>query len=91
MELEKAVSRQRELEDLVDKLTSQLNAKNYKEVYAENELMKRELKSMHILMDENNDLKQDLERLRKMPYDERVAKVGEENARLRHRNGELLV
>lgn len=45
---------------------------------------------MQVLLDENNDLKDDLERMRKMSYDDRVKEVGEENARLRRRNGELL-
>jgi cell shape-determining protein MreC len=72
---------------LVDKLTLQLNVKHYKEVYADNDLMKRELKSMAIMVEENKDLKEDLERLQKMSYDDRVKEVGEENAKLRKRNG----
>jgi hypothetical protein len=53
--------------------------------------MKKELKNMDILLMENTELKEDLERMRKMPYDDRVKEVGKENAYLRHRNGELLV
>jgi hypothetical protein len=49
--------------------------------------MKRELKSMAIMVEENKDLKEDLERLQKMSYDDRVKEVGEENAKLRKRNG----
>jgi uncharacterized protein YciI len=53
--------------------------------------MKRELKSMAIVMEESKDLKEDLERLQKMSYDERVKEAGEENAKLRKRNGQLLI
>jgi hypothetical protein len=54
-------------------------------------MMKRELKSMGILLEENKDLKEDLDRMQKMSYDDRVKEVGEENARLRKRNGQLLI
>lgn len=53
--------------------------------------MKRELKSMQILLDENQDLRDEVERLKSMSYEERVREVGEENAKLRKRNGELLI
>ena len=56
-----------------------MEAKNYEEVYKENDLLKRELKSMHILLDENQDLREELERLRQMSYNERVKESGEEN------------
>lgn len=45
-------------------MRKQLDTKNYDEVYKENEMLKKELKSMHILLDENNDLREELERLR---------------------------
>jgi cell shape-determining protein MreC len=48
-------------------------------VYKENELLKKEVKSMYILLDENNDLREELERLRQMSYDDRVKESGEEN------------
>lgn len=73
------------------KLRKQLEAKNYEEVYKENELLKKEVKSMYILLDENNDLREELERLRQMSYDDRVKESGEENQKLRRRNGELLI
>lgn len=68
-----------------------MEAKNYEEVYKENELLKKEVKSMYILLDENNDLREELERLRQMSYDDRVKESGEENQKLRRRNGELLI
>ncbi len=73
------------------KLRKQLEAKNYEDVYKENELLKKEVKSMYILLDENNDLREELERLRQMSYDDRVKESGEENQKLRRRNGELLI
>ena len=75
----------------VKKLRKQLEAKNYDEVYKENELLKKEVKSMYILLDENNDLREELERLRQMSYNDRVKESGEENQKLRRRNGELLI
>jgi hypothetical protein len=75
----------------VKKLRKQLEAKNYEDVYKENELLKKEVKSMYILLDENNDLREELERLRQMSYDDRVKESGEENQKLRRRNGELLI
>jgi cell shape-determining protein MreC len=53
--------------------------------------MKKELKNMQVLLDENQDLREELERIRSMSYDERVSKIGEENQKLRRRNGELLI
>jgi cell shape-determining protein MreC len=68
-----------------------LEAKNYEEVYKENEMLKKEVKSMYILLEENNDLREELERLRQMSYNDRVKESGEENQKLRRRNGELLI
>ena len=68
-----------------------MEAKNYEEVYKENELLKKEVKSMYILLEENNDLREELERLRQMSYNDRVKESGEENQKLRRRNGELLI
>lgn len=41
--------------------------------------MKKELKSMQILIDENQDLRDELERIRSMSYEDRVSKIGDEN------------
>lgn len=68
-----------------------MEAKNYEEVYKENEMLKKEVKSMYILLEENNDLREELERLRQMSYNDRVKESGEENQKLRRRNGELLI
>ena len=46
---------------------------------------------MYILQEENNDLREDLERLQKLSYDERIKEMAEENLRLRKRNGEQLM
>lgn len=53
--------------------------------------MKQELRSMHIMVEENTEMRQEIERLKKMSYEERVRVIGEENARLKRRNGELLI
>ena len=53
--------------------------------------MKKELKSMQILLDENSELREELERLRQMSYNDRVKESGAENQVLRRRNGELLI
>lgn len=68
-----------------------MEAKNFEEVYKENEMLKKEVKSMYILLEENNDLREELERLRQMSYNDRVKESGEENQKLRRRNGELLI
>ncbi len=46
---------------------------------------------MQILQDENEDLREEVARLKAMSYEERVKEIGEENHRLRRRNGELLI
>ena len=46
---------------------------------------------MQVLLNENAELKSELVRVQKMSYDDRVREVGEENERLRKRNGKLLV
>ena len=90
VELEKSRAKVAELTMEVTKLQRLLTAKNYDQVYKENDMMRKELKSMQVLLDENTTLKEDVDRLRTMSYDDRVAEVGAENARLRRRNGELL-
>lgn len=46
---------------------------------------------MQVLLNENAELRSELVRVQKMSYDDRVREVGEENERLRKRNGKLLV
>ena len=41
--------------------------------------MKRELKSMQILQDENEDLRDEVARLKSMSYEDRVKEIGVEN------------
>lgn len=46
---------------------------------------------MFILSEENTELKDELEKMRAMTYDDRIKIVGTENLNLKKRNGELLV
>jgi hypothetical protein len=46
---------------------------------------------MQVLLNENAELRSELVRVQKMSYDDRVREIGEENERLRKRNGKLLV
>lgn len=46
---------------------------------------------MYVLLEENKDMKDELECLRAMPYEDRIRETGEENKTLRIRNGELLI
>ena len=43
------------------------------------------------MVEENKDLKEELENIRDMPYDLRVKEISRDNVRLRKRTGELLV
>ena len=69
-----------ELEKEVARLKSKLNQSNIEEIYKDNEMMKKELLSMHILLDENDDLRSEVARLQAMSYEDRVKLIGEENA-----------
>lgn len=53
--------------------------------------MKRELKTMEMLQEENQDLREEVARLKAMSYEDRVKEIGDENQKLRRRNGELLI
>ena len=53
--------------------------------------MALELKNMYIIMEENKDLKEDLNRLKAISYDQKVKDVTKENAEIRKRNGYLLI
>jgi hypothetical protein len=50
-------------------LRKKLEKKNYDQVYKENTRLNMELKSMYIVMEENKDLKEDLDRLKNISYD----------------------
>jgi hypothetical protein len=72
-------------------LRKKLEKKNYDQVYKENTRLNMELKSMYIVMEENKDLKEDLDRLKNISYDEKVKHINQENADLKQRNGYLLI
>ena len=72
-------------------LRKKLEKKNYDQVYKENTRLNMELKSMYIVMEENKDLKEDLDRLKNISYDQKVKNINQENADLRQRNGYLLI
>ena len=63
----------------------------YSETYRENELLKLELKNMYAIEEENRDLREDLDRLKSLTYEDRMKEMVEENQRLRRRNGELII
>lgn len=46
---------------------------------------------MEILLDENNDLKEQIKKLRALNEDEKSKEIMDENQRLRRRNGELVI
>ena len=54
-------------------------------------MLKLQLKSLNAMVEENRDLKEELQKVRDMPYDLRVKEVSRDNERLRKRTGELLV
>ena len=72
-------------------LRKKLEAKNYDKTYKENKMMSLELKNMYIIMEENKDLKEDLNRLKSISYDEKIKEMTKENQEIRKRNGYLLI
>jgi hypothetical protein len=50
-----------------------------------------ELRNMEILLDENNDLKAEIVKLKELNVDEKSKALAEENQRLKRRNGELVI
>lgn len=44
-----------------------------------------------MLIEENNDLKEDIQRFKRINYDQHLESIETENQELRRRNGELLV
>lgn len=50
-----------------------------------------ELKSMYIIMEENKDLKEDLNRVNNISYDQKIKDMNQENQELKKRNGYLLI
>lgn len=49
-----------------------LQKKNYDETYKENKMLQLELKNMYIIMEENKDLREEIERLKSQSYDEKI-------------------
>jgi hypothetical protein len=72
-------------------LRKKLEAKNYDKTYKENTRMTLELKNMYIIMEENKDLKEDLNRLKAISYDVKIKEMTQENQQIRKRNGYLLI
>ncbi len=60
-------------------LKTQLTKKKYEETYRDNLRMQMELKNMYILQEENKDLREDLERLQSMTYEQRMKDLAAEN------------
>lgn len=60
-------------------------------MYRDNEMLKLEIKNMYAIQEENKDLRDDLERLKSMTYEDRMKEAMEENKRLKRRNGELII
>ena len=46
---------------------------------------------MYIVMEENKDLKEDLQRLKNISYDQKIKDINQENQDLKQRNGYLLI
>ena len=61
------------------------------EVYRENDMLRAQCMSLDAMVDENIELKRELEETRKMNVDQKAEEMAKENARLRKRNGELLI
>lgn len=72
-------------------LRKKLEKKNYDQTYKDNKMMEMELKSMYIVMEENKDLKEDLNRLKNISYDQKIKEMHQENQDLKKRNGYLLI
>ena len=56
-----------------------------------NNTILQSLENMNILIEENKDLREDLDRLKKLSYDDKIKEMHEENKNLRKRNGFLLI
>ena len=56
-------------------LRKKLEKKNYDQTYKDNKMMEMELKSMYIVMEENKDLKEDLNRLKNISYDQKIKEM----------------
>ena len=73
------------------KMKRQLERQNYEKTYRDNEMMKLELKNMYILLEENKDLRAELQTIRITDKSEAEKQLIEENTNLKRRNGLLLI
>jgi len=56
-----------------------LHEKNYEDTYKENEMMKMEVKNMYMLMEENKELKDELNHQKNLTYEDRMKEMAREN------------
>ena len=68
-------------------LRSKLDQKQYAQTYKDNERLVAELRAMYILAEENKDLREELELLRNISYDQKVKDINAQNQQLMRRNG----
>ena len=64
---------------------------NFEKVYRENEYLQMQVKNLDAMVDENNELKAELKRVREATPGARMEELVAENQRLKTRNGELLI
>ena len=69
----------KELENELSRIHKQMRQENVDQVYKDNDILKKELKNMEILLDENDDLREEVDRLKSMSFDSRYKIVGDEN------------
>jgi hypothetical protein len=60
-------------------LQKKLDQKYFDEVYKENDRLKMELRNMEILLEENNDLKAELFKIKALDNDEKTKAITAEN------------
>lgn len=56
-----------------------MHEKNYADTYKENEMMKMELKNMYMLVEENKELKEELDHQKNLTYEDRMKEMAKEN------------
>ena len=72
-------------------LQQKLTTSKFDEVYKENERLQTQLRNMFMVMEQNEQIRAELDVLRSATFDERTAEIAEDNKRLRRRNGELQI
>ena len=63
----------------------------FDEVYKENERLQAQLRNMFMVMEQNDNMKVELEVYRSATFDDRTASIADDNKRLKRRNGELQI